>query len=183
MNPPARTGRLLDMQRLIASLRRWLAGFRRRLAGMFSRLMRTRFAHRVFTPVMAPAQMWLYRVTGGRVQISALLLPSLVLISTGAKSGQRRETPLMCWPQQDGSYLVSGSNWGRPDHPAWTANLLAHPDAEIVVSRKQIPVRARLLKGDEREGAWTVLEAQFPGYRQYETQAGRKIRIFRLDPR
>jgi deazaflavin-dependent oxidoreductase (nitroreductase family) len=162
-------------------MRALLMRVRHLLAGFFSRLMRTRFAHRVFTPVIAPAQLWLYRVTGGRVQISSLIVPSLV--TTGAKSGLRRETPLMCWPQQDGSYLVSGSNWGREQHPAWTANLLAHPDAEIVVSRRHVPVHARLLDGAEREDVWPILEAQWPGYRNYERRAGREIRIFRLEPR
>ena len=153
------------------------------LAAFFSRLMRTRFAHRVFVPYMAPLQMWLFRRTGGRVQISALLVPSLVLVTTGAKSGLRRETPLMCLPRRDGSYLVAGSNWGQARHPAWTVNLLAHPDAEIMVSHRTIPVRARLVRGEERERAWAEIEVQFPGYRQYEAQAHREIRIFSLEPR
>jgi deazaflavin-dependent oxidoreductase (nitroreductase family) len=127
--------------------------------------------------------MWLYRATGGRFQLSALLLPALLLVTTGAKSGLRRETPLMCLPRPDGSYLVSGSNWGQPQHPAWTANLLARADAEIVVKRRTIPVRAELLDGAEREAAWTLLEAQFPDYRGYERMAGRQVRIFRLVPR
>jgi deazaflavin-dependent oxidoreductase (nitroreductase family) len=120
-------------------------------AGFFSRLMVSRFGHRVFSPFIAPFQLWLYRVTGGRIQISALLVPSLVLTTVGAKSGQRRQTPLICWPRPDGSYLVCGSNWGQPHHPAWTANLLAQPDVEIVVRRRHLGVHARLLDGDERE--------------------------------
>jgi deazaflavin-dependent oxidoreductase (nitroreductase family) len=160
-----------------------IARLRLLLAGFFSRLMRTRFAHRVLTPYLAPVQMWLYRATGGRFQLSALLLPALLLVTTGAQSGLRRETPLMCLPRPDGSYLVSGSNWGQPHHPAWTANLLARPEAEIVVKRRTIPVRAQLLDGAEREAAWTLLEAQFPDYRGYERMAGRQVRIFRLDPR
>ena len=160
-----------------------IAGLRARLAGVFSRLMRTRFARRVFLPYIAPVQLWLYRRTGGRFQLSALLLPSLVLVTTGAKSGLRRETPLMCLPRPDGCYLVAGSNWGQAQHPAWSANLLAHPDAEILLRRRAQPVHARLLDGDEREAAWELLEAQFPGYREYEKQAGRRVRIFELRPR
>jgi deazaflavin-dependent oxidoreductase (nitroreductase family) len=126
--------------------------------------------------------MWLYRKTGGRFQLSALLVPSLVLITTGAKTGQRRETPLICFPRPDGSYLVCGSNWGRAQHPAWTTNLLKTPDAEIVVSRKTLRVTAQLLGDQAREEVWPVLEAQWPGYRDYERQAGRPLRIFRLVP-
>jgi deazaflavin-dependent oxidoreductase (nitroreductase family) len=160
-----------------------IARIRLVLAGFFSRLMRTSFAHRIFTPCIAPAQLWLYRLTGGRFQLSALLVPSLVLVTTGAKSGLRRETPLMCWPRPDGAYLVCGSNWGQPRHPSWTANLLAHPDVEIVVSRRAVPVRARLLADAERDACWPVLEKQWPDYQEYERQAGHPIRIFSLDPR
>jgi deazaflavin-dependent oxidoreductase (nitroreductase family) len=153
---------------------------RRLLAAMFSRLMRTGFAHRFLLPLIPPVQLRLYRWSGRRFQLSALLMPSLVLTTTGAKSGRRRETPLACWPQRDGSWLIAGSNWGQATHPAWTANLIKHPDAEIVVARRHLAVTARLLVGDERVAAWPVLEAQFPGYQEYERQAGREIRIFRL---
>ena len=160
-----------------------VARVRTLLAGFFSRLMRTSFAHRVFVPVIAPVQLWLYRISRGRVNFSAILVPTLILVTTGAKSGQRRESPLMCFPRPDGRYIVAGSNWGRPTHPAWTGNLLAHPDAEIVVSRRTIPVSARLLEGAERDAAWPVLEAQWPNYQEYERRAGRTLRIFELAPR
>jgi len=154
-----------------------------RTAAFFAWLMRTRLARRLFLPIMTPAQMWLYRRTGGRIQFSSLLMPSLVLITTGAKSGLRRETPLVCFPRPDGSFLISGSNWGQEHHPAWTANLIAHPDADVVFRRRTIAVRARLLDDDERESAWAIIEARFPGYRKYETTANRRIRIFHLESR
>lgn len=159
-----------------------LARLRRLLAGLFSRLMRTRFAHRFLLPVIPPLQLRVYRWTRGRVNVSSLLVPSLILHTTGARSGLARATPLMCWPRPDGSYLVAGSNWGQAHHPAWTANLLAHPEAEIVFARRRRAVRGRLLDGSERVAAWPVLEAQFPGYREYERMSGREIRIFRLEP-
>jgi deazaflavin-dependent oxidoreductase (nitroreductase family) len=154
-----------------------------RFAAFFSWLMRTRLARRLFVPHMAPMQMWLYRRTGGRFQLSSLLLPSLVLITTGAKSGLQRETPLMCFPRPDGSFLVSGSNWGQEHHPGWTANLIAHPNAEVVFRRRTVAVRARLLEDDERETAWALIDARFPGYGKYETITSRRIRVFSLEPR
>ena len=164
------------MRSVIDLVKRWVAAF-------FSRVMRTQFAQRHISPHFAPLQQWLYRKTGNRFQISALLAPTLILWTTGAKSGQRRETPLLCWPEDGGSFLVSGSNWGKPHHPAWTANLLAHPDAEITYKRRTFSVHATLLDGDERASIWPVLEKQFPGYRQYEVTAGRPVRVFRLTPR
>jgi deazaflavin-dependent oxidoreductase (nitroreductase family) len=144
--------------------------------------MRTRLMQRYFAPFFPGVQMWLYRRSGGRFQLSALLVPSLVLVHIGAKSGLTRETPLICWPQRDGTYFVAGSNWGQAQHPAWTANVLAHPQVEVVVARRRFPATAVLLTGSEREAAWPILEAQWPGYRDYERQAGREVRIFRLVP-
>ena len=156
---------------------------RRVLAAVLSPLMRSRFAHRWLAPHLASAQLRLHRLSRGRVQLSSILVPSLILVTVGAKSGLRRETPLMCWPEAGGSYLVSGSNWGRPQHPGWTANLIAHPDAEVIFRRGHVPVTAVLMAGVEREALWSVLEAQWPDYRSYEATAGREIRIFRLQPR
>lgn len=149
----------------------------------FSRTMRTPLARRLVLPVFPPAQLWLLRITGGRFNITDLLVPSLVLHHTGAKSGRQRATPLICWPQPGGSYLVAGSNWGKPDHPAWTANLLARPKASVLVRGRLVDVCAEPVADHERESAWQLLEAQWPGYREYERMAGRPVRLFRLVPR
>lgn len=164
-------------------MRTVVAVVQRLVAAFFSRVMRTRFAQRYLSPHVAPMQQRLYRLTGRRFQISALLVPTLVLVTTGAKSGLRRETPLMCWPEDGGTYLVAGSNWGQSAHPAWTANLLAHADIEIIYKRKHLPMRAALLTGEARAAVWPVLEKQWPRYRDYEVVAGRELRIFRLTPR
>ncbi|HEV7193383.1 MAG TPA: nitroreductase family deazaflavin-dependent oxidoreductase [Jatrophihabitantaceae bacterium] len=154
----------------------------RPLALVLSRAARSSFAQAHIAPRMGPVQLWLYRRTGGRVQISALLVPTLLLVSRGARSGARRETPLMCWPLPDGSFYVAGSNWGRSPHPSWTWNLLAHPEAEVIFRRRPIPVQADLLEGSQRSAAWPVLDAQWPNYRAYEERSGRPMRIFRLVP-
>ncbi|TXK17849.1 nitroreductase family deazaflavin-dependent oxidoreductase [Homoserinibacter sp. GY 40078] len=120
---------------------------------------------------------------GRRGPLSGAVVPSLVLHTIGARSGQPRESALMCCPLADGTILVTGSNFARPEHPAWTANLLAHPDAEIDFRGDRIPVRAELVPDDQREETWRLLEAQWPGYRGYERSSGRVLRIFRLTPR
>ena len=84
----------------------------------------------------------LARLTGRRVQLSALLVPSLVLRSTGARSGEIRETELMYTPDGHGRAIVAGTSFARQRHPAWTYNLLAHPDAEILVRGRAMRVRA-----------------------------------------
>lgn len=121
-------------------------------------------------------------LTRGRVQASGLLVPSLVLHTTGAKSGSPRETALMYCPDGN-NMLVTGSNFARDEHPAWTANLKRHPDAAVSMHGRRIPVRAALVGPDERDAVWRQLEENWPGYREYERAAGRELRIFRLTPR
>lgn len=136
-----------------------------------------RHALRVVVPGLDRA---LFKISGGRLKLSAPAMPSLMLFTTGAKSGIRRETPLICFPQPDGTWFIAGSNFGLEHHPAWTANLIANPDAEIHYRRELIPVRTHLLDPVETEAAWPVLEEAWPGYRNYEKTALRGIRIFHL---
>ncbi|MFR0353243.1 nitroreductase family deazaflavin-dependent oxidoreductase [Streptomyces sediminimaris] len=124
-----------------------------------------------------------HRLTRGRVLLSALMLPGAILTSTGARSGLPRHTPLACLPEEDGGWLVVGSNYGRREHPAWTGNLLAHPDAEISFKGADIPVRARLLAGAERAVAWERLLVLWPPYAVYQERVDRELRVFRLTRR
>ncbi|HEY5224263.1 MAG TPA: nitroreductase family deazaflavin-dependent oxidoreductase [Microbacteriaceae bacterium] len=143
-------------------------------------MSRTRAFRRVGPVVMPPLERGMRLLTGGRVQLSGLLVPSLVLHTVGAKSGVPRDTTLMYCRDGAGNLLVTGSNFARSEHPAWTWNLLAHPDAAVSVRGRRIRVHARLVNDDEREAVWAILEAQWPDYRQYERTAGRVMRIFRL---
>ena len=145
-------------------------------------LARTRAFRAVGPRIMPPFERAMHRLTRGRMQASGLLVPSLVLHTTGAKTGLPRDTALMYCPDGD-DMLVTGSNFARGAHPAWTVNLLQHPDAAASVRGRRVPVRAALVPSDQREAVWTKLEENWPGYREYERSAGRELRIFRLTPR
>ncbi|GGY26319.1 nitroreductase family deazaflavin-dependent oxidoreductase [Streptomyces djakartensis] len=122
-----------------------------------------------------------HRLTRGKVLLSAQLLPGVVLTSTGARSGRARRTPLACMPEDGGrGWILVGSNFGRPGHPAWSHNLLAHPDAEISWKGQDIPVTARLLRGRERAAAWQAVLAFWPPYAAYQARVDREIRVFRI---
>jgi deazaflavin-dependent oxidoreductase (nitroreductase family) len=123
----------------------------------------------------------LFRVSGGRLKLSAPMIPSLMLFTVGAKTGLRRETPLMCFPQSDGTWFIAGSNFGYEAHPAWSFNLIANPAASIHYRNELIAVTATLLTPEETENVWPVLDEQWPGYRDYELTAKRGIRVFRLE--
>jgi deazaflavin-dependent oxidoreductase (nitroreductase family) len=145
-------------------------------------LTRTALFRRLGPLVLPPVERVLSAVTRGRVQLSALLVPSLVLQTMGARTGTPRDAPLMYTPDGSGRAIVAGTNFAGGRHPAWTANLLAHPDAVITVRGRRLHVRAALIPDDERDAAWARIEAQWPGYRAYERDSGRTVRLFRLQP-
>lgn len=145
-------------------------------------LMRSPARH-VLRPLITPLDRLLFRVSDGRWKLSAPMVPSLMLFTTGAKTGIRRDTPLMCFPQDDGSWFIGGSNFGLEKHPSWTANLIANPEAEVHYRRQLVPVVAELLDQDDADELWPALEKQWPGYRDYEKTAQRSIRVFHLVPR
>jgi deazaflavin-dependent oxidoreductase (nitroreductase family) len=124
----------------------------------------------------------LHKISGGRIIMSAGMLPSLVLTTTGAKTGLRRTSPLATKPE-NGSWYVVGSNFGRDSHPAWTANLIAEPDADVSFKAHDTPVRAHLLTAAEKAEIWPRLVTFWPNYDVYVERSGRDLRVFRLDPR
>ena len=122
------------------------------------------------------------RVSGGRTMLDSKAQPMLMLTTIGAKTGQRRETPLATVPLARGTYLVVGSNFAGDRHPAWTANLSAHPDASITFRGRTFPVAARLLSGEERAACWREALEWYPGWRDYLEVTDREFRVFELTP-
>jgi len=131
-----------------------------------------------------PIDRMLQRISRGRVNIVGPHgLPAMLLTTTGRRSGLERTQPLLYAADGD-DYVVIGSNWGEPRHPAWSANLLANPEAVATVAGRRIRVVATLATGGERDRLWALLERTWPAYRAYERRAaGRHLRIFRLTPR
>jgi deazaflavin-dependent oxidoreductase (nitroreductase family) len=133
-------------------------------------------------PVLPAIESFVTRVSGGRIQLTAFIVPSLMLHTVGAKSGEPRDAPLMYTADGRGRAIVAGTNWAGAKHPAWTANLLAHPDAEITVRGRRMAVTATLIPDAERDATWARMEAQWPDYRDYERDSGRTARLFLLTP-
>lgn len=109
-------------------------------------------------------------------------LPALLITTTGAKSGQARTQPLL-YIRDVPDFLVLGTNFGQAHHPAWTANLLAHPEASIEIAGVKLPVRGQLVEGDEWQRHFERFAAVYPGYRDYLKRCGERTpRMFRLRP-
>lgn len=120
-------------------------------------------------------------LTNGRLSSAGLDKVGLVT-TTGAKSGKLRTQPLALLEEPDG-LLAIGSNYGRASHPAWTSNLLAHPECTVEFKAPPARYRAELLTDDARAAAWAAAADFYAGYERYRTScAPREIRVFRLRP-
>ena len=109
-------------------------------------------------------------------------VPTLLLTTTGRKSGQPRTTPLIF--ERDGAdYLVVASMGGAPQHPNWYRNLVAQPAARIQVRAEHVDVTARTANEDEKPRLWGIVTDQWPNYDVYQSRTDRVIPVVVLSPR
>src|SRR5712672_3578192 len=92
----------------------------------------------------------MYKMTQpGRPEMT---VPSLLLTTTGRKSGERFIFPLFYGKAGDG-YIVVASKGGAPQHPGWYRNILANPEVEVQAGTTKTKARARTASGAERAAA------------------------------
>ncbi len=109
------------------------------------------------------------------------VLPTLLLTTTGRKSGEARALPLI-YGESGNSYVIVASKGGAPKHPIWFLNLEAKPECELMVGAKAVSARARVAEGEERERLWKEMAEIYPPYNEYKERAGRTIPVVVLDP-
>jgi deazaflavin-dependent oxidoreductase (nitroreductase family) len=149
---------------------------------LMNRIGPAKWAATVMRLFLVPVDTVLQRHSTGRLSVGrGLGVPSLLLTASGARTGKPRQVPLFYVPHR-GGYAVVGSNFGLPHHPAWTINLLRHPDCTITTAGQTIPVVAHLVEGEEREELWRKLLDLASGYQTYSERSGRDLRIFHLRP-
>ena len=110
------------------------------------------------------------------------ILPCLLLITRGRKSGNTSTLPLI-YGEYENAFVIIASKGGAPSHPAWYLNIEAAPECEIQVAENHYKVRARTAQGEEREELWQMLAQIYPPYIDYQVTAGeRQIPVVVLDP-
>ena len=106
--------------------------------------------------------------------------PLLLLTTTGARSGQRRTTPMM-YVSDGNRLLVIASNAGAPKHPAWYYNLLAHPRVTVEVGKETYDATAIVTEGAERQRLWTRIVEQYPFFADHQAKITRQIPVIALE--
>lgn len=125
----------------------------------------------------------LFRLSGGRfTSLGPVVIPQLVLTTTGRKSGQPREAQLV-YTEIEGVVHIVASNFGGERHPAWYYNLEADPQAHMQIRDEKVPVIAEPLGEADKQAVWPRLVENIPNYAAYAERTDRNIRVFRLVPR
>jgi deazaflavin-dependent oxidoreductase (nitroreductase family) len=117
-----------------------------------------------------------YRETGGERGYHWRGTTILLLTTQGRVSGKQRATPLI--HRTDGDrWVVVASKGGAPKNPGWFENLMANPDVQIQVKGEEIPVRASVAQGAERDRLWSAMTEVWPDYDSYQTWTEREIPV------
>jgi deazaflavin-dependent oxidoreductase (nitroreductase family) len=122
-----------------------------------------------------------YRETDGEVGYWWNGAPTLLLTTTGRRSGEARTTPLIFGRDGD-DYLVVASVGGMPTHPAWYLNLVDDPSARIQVKGEHVDVVARTAEAEEKSRLWRIVNDVWPNYDAYQERTDRVIPVVVLSP-
>jgi deazaflavin-dependent oxidoreductase (nitroreductase family) len=116
----------------------------------------------------------LYTSTRGFVGANAGGMPTLLLTTTGRKSGLLRTVPLPYFPHPEG-YVVVGSYGGGPRNPGWYHNLIAQPQVELQIRGRRVRAIASAATASERPAVWSGVLSIAPMYADYARITSREI--------
>jgi deazaflavin-dependent oxidoreductase (nitroreductase family) len=139
----------------------------------------------VFARLQHHVDLFFLKVSKGRLTAARVLagIPVITLVTVGAKSGQRRSSPLLGVPVGDDLAII-GTRFGQHGTPGWYYNLRKEPSAEVAYDDRIASVVAREVEGDEWQEAWNRARQLYSGYEAYSRRiTDRRIHIMVLSAR
>src|ERR1700691_4207249 len=124
----------------------------------------------------ADGYLWDASLGGGKGMV-----PTLLLTTTGRKSGRVLTLPLI-FARSGPSYVVVASKGGAPTHPAWYLNLQANPEVRVQIKAEKFAAHARTATSEERAMLWPMMVEIYEPYAQYQTKTDRQIPVVVLGP-
>ena len=121
----------------------------------------------------------LYKQTDGRIGHGMLGVPTLLLRTTGRRSGATRTNALV-YARDGDAWLVVASNGGADRPPGWLHNLRARPDVEVQLGRERQSARARIVEPSDPDydRLWKIVnENNSDRYSGYQKMTDRPIPV------
>ena len=124
----------------------------------------------------------IYKLSGGRIGSKIEGGHIIILGTTGRRSGQNRESPVIAVEHATG-WVITASNSGHDKPPAWYHNLMANPAGTVQLGSRTHNVNARLTDGEERSQLWGQLVAIYDDFAAYQDVTDREIPVLVLERR
>jgi deazaflavin-dependent oxidoreductase (nitroreductase family) len=122
-----------------------------------------------------------YKATDGEEGHEWQGTQTLLLTTTGRKSGEPRTTPLIYAPVGEDAYAVVASKGGSDAPPAWYLNLSEQPEVEVQVKGDVFKAIARTANAEEKPEIWRTMVAEWPAYDEYQASTDREIPVVILE--
>jgi deazaflavin-dependent oxidoreductase (nitroreductase family) len=122
-----------------------------------------------------------YRATDGEEGYEWQGTQTLLLTTTGRKSGEKRTTPLIFAPSGEGRYTVVASKGGSDEPPAWYLNLEQQPQVEVQIKGDRFKAHARTADTNEKPEMWLTMVSEWPAYDEYQKKTEREIPVVVLE--
>lgn len=126
----------------------------------------------------------LYERSGGAVGHRMIGVPTLLLRSTGRRSGKERCNALV-YAQDGADYVLVASNGGSDRPPGWLFNVQSKPEVEVQIARAKKRGTARVVQrgAAEYERLWKLVNENNRGrYDVYQEQTSRDIPLVVVSP-
>ncbi len=125
-------------------------------------------------------QIYVYRRSGGKRMSQLRGMPILLLTTIGRKSGKKHATPVMYIRDGD-NYVVTASNNGAEENPAWFLNLRVNPMVTVEVGGETKAMVARRASREEKLRLWPQLVEKAPFFEGYKKKTDRDIPMIILE--
>ncbi|HET6868539.1 MAG TPA: nitroreductase family deazaflavin-dependent oxidoreductase [Solirubrobacteraceae bacterium] len=126
----------------------------------------------------------LYKRSDGRIGHRMIGVPTLLLRTTGRRSGATRTNGLV-YARDGNDYLVVASNGGADRPPGWLYNVQAKPDVEIQIGRERQRATARIIEPSDPsyDRLWKVVNGNNRDrYTAYQQKTARPIPVIAIAP-
>ena len=142
--------------------------------------MDTRLLQRAFSRF----HLAVYLNSGGQFGHGLSGTSSLVLTTTGRRTGRPRRTVLV-YARQGDDMVVVASNYGGDRPPAWLLNIRTQARVEVLVARRRTTAAAREVTADDPRypALWALVNAHnHDRYTEHQRSTARSISLVVITP-
>ena len=109
-------------------------------------------------------------------------VPTLLLTTTGRRTGKPRTTPLIYGRSEEHDcYLIVASRGGARHHPSWYLNLVETPEVRLQVGAECFDATARTASAEAKPPLWELMAEIWPAYNDYQAKTARQIPVVILE--